>query len=153
MKVLAFGYFSMRPSIAVVEQTSSATAITSSRHSGCAITTASAKAARALATFAPRSTSCVGQQPSYTTMSFSGTCFFTQLPRLRSGVNRTLSEDRLRMTEAPFAVGQQPSYTTMSFSGTCFFTQLPRLRSGVNFFLSEDTLQMTEASFADVHQI
>ena len=45
------------PIMAAVEQTSSAISMMSSRHSGCAITTASGNAERVLATLAPRNTS------------------------------------------------------------------------------------------------
>src|SRR5581483_5700382 len=114
MNVFVFGYFAILPIIAVVEQTSSAKAIMSSRHSGWAITIESGKADLTLATFAPRKMSCVGHAPSYMTISFSGTCFLTQLPRFLSGVNRILSFFRLRTTETAFADVQQMSLSAFT---------------------------------------
>jgi len=62
-----------------------------------------------LSTLASRRTSCVGQAPSYTTISFSGTWRATQRPRFRSGVNSTLRPGRLRTTVTAFADVQQMS--------------------------------------------
>ena len=64
MKVCASGCFATAPIIAVVEQTSSAIATTSSRHSGCAMITASCFSFFSRVTLEARSTSWIGQQPS-----------------------------------------------------------------------------------------
>src|SRR6266508_1985816 len=120
MNVRACLCFSTADSIAVVEQTSSAISSTSARHSGCAMTTDSGLADFTRVTLAERSTSWIGQQPSYTTISFSGTLDATQLPRFLSGVKRILFWGSERTTEAAFALVQQMSES--AFTSAVEFT-------------------------------
>src|SRR6266496_6130676 len=109
VKVCASGCRSTAESIAVVEQTSSASSRTSARHSGCAMMTESGFADLTRLTDAERSTSCTGQQPSYTTTSFSGTFDATHRPRFLSGVKRIFFWGRERTTDAALALVQQMS--------------------------------------------
>ena len=98
----------------LVENTWSASALTSGLHSGCAITGAPGCAALASSTISSETWSWIGQHPSHTVISTSGSCAAIHRPRFRSGPKRTRGAPRERTTSTALAEVQQTSVSALT---------------------------------------
>src|SRR5574340_426261 len=101
-------------SIWLVERTASAIALTSARHSGCAITTAPGFSFFAARTCSRVTWSWIGQQPFHSTISTSGSLDAIHAPRLRSGPNSTFGTPSDSTTATAFAEVQQTSVSALT---------------------------------------